>query len=353
MGRGVTVGVIANPASGRDIRRLVSGAAVVDNAEKGNMVYRLMSGLGATGVDRVVMMPGASGISEALRRNLRRRVGQLAQERLPELEYLRLRLTHTAEDTAEAVRAMHAREVKAIIVLGGDGTHRIVAKHCEQIPLCALSTGTNNAYPELREATVAGLATGLVATGRIANGAAQEAHDKSIRICCKRERRNDRALVDVAVSTLPWTGAHAIWRIADISEIFVTFAQPDAIGLSAIAGLLEPVGRGEPHGLHVRLANPADAPIVMRVPIAPGLVTDVGVASYERMEPHRTYRVLSGVGSLALDGERELELPPDEEIELELCAGPVRIDVAWVMAEAAHQRALASGRLEPMFSETP
>jgi hypothetical protein len=30
---------------------------VFDNAEKGAMVHRLMAGLGAAGVDRVVMMP--------------------------------------------------------------------------------------------------------------------------------------------------------------------------------------------------------------------------------------------------------------------------------------------------------
>jgi len=35
------------------------------------------------------------------------------------------------------------------------------------VPVCALSTGTNNAFPEMREATVAGLATGLVATGKL------------------------------------------------------------------------------------------------------------------------------------------------------------------------------------------
>ena len=53
----------------------------------------------------------------------------------------------------------------AIVVLGGDGTHRVVAEARGDVPLCALSTGTNNVFPELREATVAGLATGLVATG--------------------------------------------------------------------------------------------------------------------------------------------------------------------------------------------
>ena len=48
----VSVGVVANPASGRDVRRLVTGASVFDNAEKGAMVHRLMAGLGAAGVDR-------------------------------------------------------------------------------------------------------------------------------------------------------------------------------------------------------------------------------------------------------------------------------------------------------------
>ena len=47
----VSVGVVANPASGRDVRRLVTGASVFDNAEKGAMIHRLMAGLGAAGVD--------------------------------------------------------------------------------------------------------------------------------------------------------------------------------------------------------------------------------------------------------------------------------------------------------------
>ena len=59
---------------------------------------------------------------------------------------------------------MRAAGVAAIVVLGGDGTHRVVAKACGDVPICALSTGTNNAFPEMRETTVAGLATGLVAT---------------------------------------------------------------------------------------------------------------------------------------------------------------------------------------------
>ena len=45
---GSTVGIIANPMSGRDIRRLVAKASVFPNAEKTNMVLRLIAACGAT-----------------------------------------------------------------------------------------------------------------------------------------------------------------------------------------------------------------------------------------------------------------------------------------------------------------
>lgn len=321
------VGVVANPASGRDIRRLVSGASVFDNAEKGNMVHRVLCGLGATGVERVLMMPAGSGVLETLERHLRARTAQP----LPELELLEQQLTHTAADTAEAVLRMVARNVAAIVVLGGDGTHRVVAKHAGTIPLCALSTGTNNAFPELREATVAGLATGLVATGRVAP--TRGGREKLLSVTLNGRPRHECALVDVAVSTERFVGSRAIWRVETLGELFVTFARSDAIGLSAIAAQLEPVARDDPHGLHVRLADPERAQIVLHVPIAPAVVARVGVAAYGRVERGRRYRLARGAGSLVLDGERELELSPDDELELSLVDGPVRIDVGWVMAE--------------------
>ena len=117
----VSVGVVANPASGRDVRRLVTGASVFDNAEKGAMVHRLMAGLGAAGVDRVVMMPAGSGVSQSLQRHLRGRTGHLADQRLPELEVLDMVLCEDARDSVAAVAAMAERRVAAIVVLGGDG----------------------------------------------------------------------------------------------------------------------------------------------------------------------------------------------------------------------------------------
>src|SRR5690606_2831319 len=134
-----------------------------DNAEKGRMIYRLIVGLGAVGVERVLLMPAGAGVGDSFERNLHAHATHPLPTPLPSIELLEMPLHGTAVDTVEATKRMVAAGVRAIAVLGGDGTHRIVAQHCGDTPLCTLSTGTNNAFPQVREATIAGLATGLVA----------------------------------------------------------------------------------------------------------------------------------------------------------------------------------------------
>jgi hypothetical protein len=288
------VGIVANPASGRDIRRLVAGASVFGNPEKAGMVYRVLVGLAAAGVDRAVMMPAADGLGWTLER-LFKAHGQP----LP-LEILDMPITGTAQDTVTAVERM--REAKAIVVLGGDGTHRVVAKACGDTPLVALSTGTNNAFPEMREATIAGLAAGLF-TDQVIREPALRVHD-------------DLALVDVAVSNEPFIGAKALWRADSITELFVTNANPAAVGLSAIAGQLAtgPVHVTLGRGTRVMAA------------IAPGLVVPVDVAHYEPIDGPVS---VQAAGCIALDGARELERPGETTITL--TDGPNRIDVDAVM----------------------
>ena len=41
----VNIGIIANPASGKDVRRLVARASVIDNPEKQAIVQRLIAGM--------------------------------------------------------------------------------------------------------------------------------------------------------------------------------------------------------------------------------------------------------------------------------------------------------------------
>jgi predicted polyphosphate/ATP-dependent NAD kinase len=334
----VTVGVVANPASGRDIRRLVAGASVFDNVEKGNMVYRFMVGLGAVSVERVLMMPAASGLYDGLQRALHGHAFE--RHPLPELELVEMRLRHDARDTVEAVEKMRKQGVKAIAVLGGDGTNRVVASRCADTPICALSTGTNNAFPEVREATIAGLATGLVSTGLVTNGVLRR--EKILRVGLNGDPHHDCALVDVAVSTERFIGARALWKSGSVSELFVTRAAPDALGFSAVAGLLDPIPRHARHGLHLRLTKPKDAELVINVPLAPGLIMPVGVVEIRRIEPGRAVPVEPGLGSIALDGEREIERDLEDRVEVSLATeGPLTIDVAEVMRLAARRGLLS------------
>src|SRR3954465_1667141 len=236
----VTVGVIANPASGRDIRRLVAGASVFGNADKAGMVFRLLAGLGAAGVERVLMLPAADGLSTTLHRHLHARGTVPAFDGaapFPVLEELDVALDGTARDSAIAGERMVAAGVRAIVVLGGDGTHRVVARGCGDVPICALSTGTNNAFPEMRETTVAGIATGLVPTGRAGPDALRRETALAVEV---PGAGADVALVDVAVSRERFIGARALWRPHDVSELFVTYANPSAVGLSAVAGARPP-----------------------------------------------------------------------------------------------------------------
>jgi predicted polyphosphate/ATP-dependent NAD kinase len=339
-----TVGVIANPASGRDIRRLVSGASVFDNGEKGNMVYRVMVGLGAVGVEHVLMMPAASGLYDSLERTLRAAASAEENLPMPELELVEMTVRHTVRDTVDALAEMERRGVAAVVVLGGDGTNRIVARHCAaDLPLCALSTGTNNAFPEMREATVAGIATGLVATGQVGDEALRR--EKILRVALNGDGGKDCALVDVALNSERFVGARALWRPRSISEVVVSSARPDSIGLSSVAGLLDPTPREAPHGIHVIFAPPEDAETVLTVPLAPGLVVPVGIEGVSRIGPGETVELTPTVGSVALDGEREIEIDSKDAVEVSLDPdGPLTIDVGAAMREAA-RHGLLNGAL--------
>src|SRR5690242_17733874 len=331
-----TVGIIANPASGRDIRRLVAGASVFGNADKAGMVFRLLAGLGAAGVERVLMLPAADGLSVTLRRHLHARhtVPAFATAGpFPDLEELDVELDGTARDSAVAVERMVQVGVRAIVVLGGDGTHRVVARACGDVPLCALSTGTNNAFPEMRETTVAGIATGLVATGRAGDGALRR--EAALRVETAGGA-SDLALVDVAVSRERFVGARALWRPDDVSELFVTFANPSAVGLSAVAGALQPLERGGGRGLHVRFAHdPAQAARTVHVALAPGLVVGVPVSEHRVLELDEVVALAPGPGTIALDGEREIERRAGGEATVRLVRGPLTIDVDAVMRSSA------------------
>ena len=327
------VGVVANPLSGRDIRRLVTQASVFPTAEKANMIQRMLTAFGAVGVHRVLLSTDLGGISASVFRAIERRAAAgRGGPGWPEVEFLGGQpIRQTAQDTVEAVRRMVTAGTRVIVILGGDGTARVAAPAAGQVPMLALSTGTNNVFPAVREATVAGLAAGLVAAGLVpADGATTRA--KLLEV--QAGGRTETALVDVAVSTERHVGARAIWDPATVTQLFCAFAEPDAVGLSSILGQLAPVARHDPHGVTAHL-SPAAARQVL-APIAPGLVVPVGVGDIEPMRPGSEHRVEARAGVVAVDGERELTFETGEPIVVTLRAdGPRCVDVPAVLAASA------------------
>ena len=124
------VGIIANPASGKDIRRLVSHATVVNNNEKVSIVRRLLLALYAFGVRRVEIMPDHFGIGERALRGLRDR-----PEVVDATSLIDMPIEHTAADSLRAAQYLRDARSGCIIVLGGDGTCRVVAKGAGEVPL--------------------------------------------------------------------------------------------------------------------------------------------------------------------------------------------------------------------------
>ncbi|RFU49458.1 ATP-NAD kinase family protein [Paraburkholderia sp. DHOC27] len=353
----ITVGVIANPASGRDIRRLTSHASVFPTSEKANMVVRLLAGLGVLGVDRVLALRDRTGVAALLLRALDTHTTVGEPQRWPQVDFIEQPITDSVTDTHAGVAAMIRAGVRLIAVLGGDGTHRAVAAHCGDVPLLTLSTGTNNAFPDLREATVAGLAGALVASGAVPAEVALTRNKRLVVRCVAgpNRGREEIALVDVCVSRQRFVGARAVSEPADIETLFLTFAAPDGIGLSSIGGAWAPVERTASHGLHLCFARPGESGVPLVAPIAPGRVERITMRTCERFEVGVWTPLHTEHGTLAFDGEREIELERDDRYEISLdWHGPLTVDVErtlrysashQLMREAALAPALASGAM--------
>ena len=341
--RKAPVGILANPAAGRDIRRLVAQASVFPISEKCNMVMRILTGLGTAGVGEVCMMPDAGGIAARLRRVLEN-PGH-SQRSWPQVVFLDMEIEDGPLATLIAAKKMVEAGVSAIIVLGGDGTHRLVARVSGEVPIAALSTGTNNVFPTLREATTAGIATGLAVSGRVPMDDLT-IPNKVLRV--RVDGTEDLALVDICVSRALWTGSRAVWQADGLDQLFVTFAEPDAIGLSTVAGLLRPVSRLDGHGLRIDLTTTQAASITVRAPIAPGLIVPVGVGKVLEILPGHTQTVRAERGVIALDGEREIEFADNNEVTIWLDRnGPKTIQVERVMECAAQEGLLVTNQEQP------
>ena len=212
---------------------------VVPDWEKVNTLRRLLVGLEAVGIEQVVGMPDAS--------NLCRRSRDEAQVSL-ELELLDMQVYHEEGDTIRAATMMGEMGVDCLVTLGGDGTNRAAATGSGQIPMVAISTGTNNVFPTMVEGTLAGLAAGLVAQGKLDLSRISTV-SKTLNVYIDGQYR-EMALIDMAFSQERFVAARAIWDLSTLYEVFLTRAEPTSIGLAAVGAALQPVTLAEEGGLH-------------------------------------------------------------------------------------------------------
>lgn len=336
----ITLGLIANPVSARDIRRIVANAGNLQITDRVNIVLRVLQAARAAGVTRALLMPDRGGIRALLERHLKRGDGTL-----PAIEFLDMEPTSSVEDSFLATRLLQRAAVKAIVVLGGDGTHRAVVRQLiegdEAVPIAGLSTGTNNAFPEMREPTITGLAAGLYAAGRI-SAAEALAPNKLIEVRAGEQR--DIAIVDAVVTHDRSIGARALWKPESLASAYLAFADPQAIGLSAIGGLLQPVGRRDSGGLAVHMAQDAHHALLdLHAPIAPGMVRPIPIASWHRLVAGEPVAVTHTAGTVALDGERELAFEAGQPVTMTLRENAFfTVDVARCMTVAARDGLLRS-----------
>ena len=339
------VGIVANPASGTDIRRLVAHGTNLDNGEKANIVRRVLLGLEAVGVERVWIMPESFGIG-------RRALDGLSIEMPASL--LPMRVTFSQEDSTRAADLMAAEGVGCIVTIGGDGTNRAVAKASRDVPLMPISTGTNNVFPTMIEGTIAGMAAGLTARGLVNDAVRRmprleifhgQDSDDLVEVTCWESRPpNDIALVDAAVYDERFVASRAIWDMSKIMELFLTRAEPGNIGLSAIGAHLPRKNLASVNetfssngkGLYLRM-SPNGKQVL--APIAPGLIRGVNVAESRTLQSGDVVTVSAKRPCvLALDGEREIELRSGSRARIRLNShGPRIVSAPQAMEVAAQE----------------
>lgn len=327
------VGIIANPDSGKDIRRLIAYGSVFNNNEKISIIKRILMALNALSVREVYIMPDNVGL------------GIQAMDDLDislKANLLEMGIEGSQKDSMLAAEILNKMGVACIITLGGDGTNRVVAKACSETPLLPVSTGTNNVFPFMIEGTLAGIAAGVVATSSL----------KGTKVCYRAPKlevhRNkkfvDIALIDMVVTDDAFIGARAVWNADSIKEVFLTQSRPANIGFSSIGGCLYPLLADSRKSLHIVIGN---GKLKVKVPIAPGLIAHIPIASHRSFGPEEVIAINHTPSVLALDGERELSIGRGENLTVRCNPkGPLVIDINKVLTTAAKQGIFTSNQMD-------
>ena len=316
-----TIGIVANPASGKDVRRLVARASVFDNREKGAIINRAMAGAVSAGARNFAYLNDSHNIAES------------AMQVVPvccNITKVDCAGTGSSLDTVLGARELAKLDCIATMILGGDGTNRANVKGWRDAVLMPVSTGTNNVFPRFAEATVAGAALGVLASGGV------ELDEvilpaKIIDVEIEGEEP-DIALIDAVVTDDRFVGSRALLDADAIKKILLTRAEPAAVGMTSVGGLLKPVCEQEDIGLFLETGKKGTR---VCAPIAPGMYQTLTIARVVEVGCDEPISI-KGPCVLAFDGERERVVKPEQKVHFRLSrSGPKILDIEKTMQLAA------------------
>lgn len=298
------VGLVANPMSSKDIRRLTGLARVISVEEKANLVARLLVGIGSVPGIAVTALDDTAGLV--------RRAASMASRSSASVDYLPIEAEGSEADTRSAAAALSELGAACLVTVGGDGTVRAAAEGWPDGAIVPLAAGTNNAFAFTEEPTVVGLATAMAVTAH----AGAFAPTTAIRVGTRSG--SSLAVIDAVVVRDRWVGAGAIWDPARLVEGYVTSARRTAVGIASVSAAFGELAVG--HARRLRFGGTA----TVRAVFGPGLVLDVPVADHEDLPLGTVRRLDDGAGLVALDGERRL---PATDATVEVVAGPRILDL--------------------------
>ena len=317
-----TVGLIANPLAGKDVRRFISAASLNSDRSKIEILRRCVLGAIDAGAEKVLLA------------NDFRNLGLRAVDGLNlgnKIEEMSFHPEGRRTDTTEAAKIFKKEGVKSIISLGGDGTQRDLALGWTDAPLLPISTGTNNVFPFMVDPTVAGTAAGLIASDELSiEEVSQQAKVIHVEL---PNGINDLALVDVVLVDDRLTGSRAVVKPDSVKQVLAAIANPASIGLASIAGRCNPVYFDDEAAVSV-ICDPTAKQGVF-APIMPGSVSDVGIIEVKEVELGETIE-LNGPGVLAFDGERDFVMGENESARATVLRnGPKVINPTFAIQTAA------------------
>lgn len=319
------VTIIVNPASGKDIRRLVAHGSVVPNSEKINIIRRVLTGLDSMGIEKIFMMPEHYGIGRRAMEGLNLSLKVDFFDMIPE---------NTQDDSTRAAKMSLDMGAACLVVLGGDGTNRVVAKASGETPLLSIATGTNNVFSSMVEGTLAGIAAGAFALN---DSPLDELTTQEPRLeIWQGSELLDIALVDIVVTSAGFVASRALWEVSSIKEVFLTRAEPENIGFSSLGGYLCHLPPRSGKGLYIRIGQ---GKTKVKAPIAPGLIKWVPIESFRVFEHGEEILVKDTPSVIALDGEREFSITGGEELIIKLnLKGPRVIKLTETLRRASKER---------------